>query len=40
MNSRILSTRPDRLTVLDLSVLRTNTPLRDAYNRRWNVAFW
>lgn len=40
MCNKILSTRPDRLTTWDLEVLRNNAVLRDAYNRRWNVAFW
>lgn len=39
MNTTILRTRPERLTLLHLSILRANPALRDAYNHRWNVAF-
>lgn len=40
MNTRILLTRPERLTVLQLSILRSDAVLRDRYNARYNVAFY
>jgi hypothetical protein len=39
MNARILNTRPERLTYLQLTTLHGNAVLRDRYNHRWNVAF-
>lgn len=32
--------RPDRLTLLQLTTLHADPVLRDAYNHRWNVAFY
>ena len=40
MNTRILLTRPGRLTLCDFMILRGSPVLRDAYKHRWTVAFY
>lgn len=38
MNTSILQTRPERLTLAQLNVLRASDALRDRYNARWNTS--